>query len=152
MVACSLACLLAFHLVSISASASAAVQPRLKANSNQPQFRATLTLYTSHASPMRCTVRWPSSIFLNDIRQRLFFYVHRHTLCLFASGPPCALSSRIRIASVPSSTKLSLNQGCFRACLAVILFAGSYTKIFLRRSRSCLLNAVFEGMNSWIRC
>lgn len=56
----------------------------------------------------------------------------------------------MRYASVPSSIRLSLNQGCFKACLAVIRCLGSYTKIFWRRSRNARLNGVLIGMNSCV--
>jgi len=60
------------------------------------------------------------------------------------------LSIRILAASVPSSgCATSRNHGCWRACLAVMRWAGSYTKIFFKRSRNCLENAVLLGIMSW---
>lgn len=59
------------------------------------------------------------------------------------------LSRRILAASVPSSGEAGvLNHGCWRACFAVIRCAGSYTKIFLRRSRKLARNGVWDGIKS----
>lgn len=50
---------------------------------------------------------------------------HNQTRARLGSGPALARSSRIRIASVPSSISVSRNHGCFRASFAVMRFLGS---------------------------
>lgn len=58
-------------------------------------------------------------------------------------------SNLILWASVPSSMSDSLNQGCWRASLAVMRFLGSYTKMRRSRSRNCRLKSVWAGMVSY---
>lgn len=55
---------------------------------------------------------------------------------------------------MPSSVIVSLNQGCLRACLAVMRDLGSYWKMRRKRSMNCLLNEVPGGMTSYrdVRC
>jgi hypothetical protein len=80
-------------------------------------------LFECHCSPKSQTPSFPCIIFIQ----------WRYLAGGAASGGACVASSacnclciRILVASVPSSgVAASLNQGCWSACLAVILSAGS---------------------------
>lgn len=75
----------------------------------------------------------------------------RAPICYRVRPPLSTMRSRsilIRVASVPSSSTSSSNQGCFSASRAVMRFFGSYTKILRSRSKNILLNWFVAGMIS----
>lgn len=132
-----------------------------------PDFMSNWRLTNTPLWPLLISLHVPQPAGLKNISSHIYasriLFACRPSVCCRISAWCCAsararasasrasssLCSRILRASVPSSIIVSLNHGCLRACLAVIRCLGSYTNIFLRRSRSCLLKGLLLGINSY---